>query len=277
MIQSFTYSDILSRANIDSLESIANKYKALYAKYQCFNEIYTSSIHTLPYNAVQAPSTQYVRSYKRHHTHRHLHVSCKKNKDPQRLIVGYLNTINTDNYSRIYSKLVQVINYNNIDHVVKAIVHKCYTATIFVNVYIKLLYDIDASYHIKTLLRTELDCALDKLRINDETLQDLDTYDVFCYKQKHKSMILGMTITISKMYKAMLIDWTFVEQYYAFFEELIKHENDEYYLDIGLNVVIELLKTFKVLQKDPKKLAMDVHTDIPRLKFLLQNLSDFNY
>lgn len=247
-------------------DSITSRYAELQARYACFSEI----------PAATAPCSLPVRTYQPSYVKRP--IPCKPRKthgsrDPSRAIVGFLNVINTDNYSKILSKLRLIIDRSNIESMTKTIMEKCYIATIFVNVYIKLLQDLNNLYPIQPIIEAMVSEATDRFEFVADEVESDDAYDVFCKKQKHKLMIMGMNTTIIKLCKSSLIPKELLVQYFSFFENVIKTKTDEYSLDLGINIVIALLKGYKDLADDPASLADAIRCKVPRIKFLIQELS----
>jgi hypothetical protein len=266
MVNVITRSEFYTYRALASMnaKAIASRYAELDARYVCFDETPLTSTPQVPVRVYRSCSVKRPIPCKL----RKPHVS----RDPLRAIVGFLNIINTDNYSKILSKLRLIIDRSNVESMTKAIMEKCYVATIFVDVYIKLLQDLNNLYPIQTTIESLVSQATDRFEFVINEAECDDAYDLFCKKQKHKLMTMGMNTTIIKLCKASLIPKELLVEYFSFFEKLIKTKTDEYNLDLGINIVIALLKGYKDLAENPALLAATIQCKVPRIKFLIQEL-----
>ena len=278
MVSIVPVSEFLSRRDIN-ISHICDKYDALFNTYACFSEI--TYLHLTPPATIPAPhhgkavSQYYPRKrYNTSKSHPHTPSITQRRpicKDPSRIIHGYLNVINVENYSRVFMKIRLLLDNDNIHHIVREILQKCWTATIFINVYIKLLSDISTIYNIQNTL---LDYVMQNINCFEFKSDIPDSYDLFCEKQKHKMFILGLNITLIKLSKAGLIPPDVLKNYIQMFEKRICQERDEYTMDIILHILLEMCKSYRGIIENPQELAKRIHSDIPRIRFLIQELAE---
>jgi len=208
-----------------------------------------------------------------------------KDKDPLRIIMGLLNVINTDNYSKIFQKLRLLVDYSNLERVIHAILEKCCIATIFVTVYIKLIEDIGTLYKLSNIVTIWASQSTAKILYTPVVVSSVspasasatsasDQYDEFCKMQKHKLHVAGLNTTMIKLAKAPLIPLEVLKSYKEF---IMKNINgDEHNLDTCLNCLIELKKAYKeiVTKRDLNHVStlIDLNKVPHRIRFLVQEL-----
>jgi len=186
-------------------------------------------------------------------------------------MVGLLNVINTDNYSKVFVKLRFLIDSSNLPKIIATILEKCCIATIFVNVYIKLIEDIGTLYNIKPI--TELWANQATSKIIPPSVSSGDVYDDFCLMQKHKMYVTGLNTTLIKLAKASLISMDSIQAYtHHVCLVLCEGVKDEHTLDRLINILVEIRKAFKGIVPPSKIEAIcQLHQDVPhRIRFLLQ-------
>jgi len=282
MVSIVSISEFLSRKNSHKtdLSYIADKYDTLFKTYPCFLE--TPPVPYIPHIPPQyhsKPSPPFYGRKRHHHVSKsavHGHSQQQRRpicKDPSRIITGYLNVINVENYSRVFMKIRLLLDNDNVHHMVKEILQKCWTATIYINVYIKLLSDISTIYNIH---QTLFDCVMENIARFEFKSDIPDSYDLFCEKQKHKMFVLGLNITLIKLSKAGLISHDVLKNYVDLFEKRISKETDEYTIDIILHIFLEICKSYRGIIEDPQALASTIHSDIPRIRFLIQELAEIH-
>jgi len=278
MVTIVPISDFIARRHLERSQDsyIYEKYEGLFKKYACFLEPYTPVYHTSlaavpPHITPKTSGSFYGRKKQPKGTHHHQPQRRPICKDPARVITGYLNVINVENYSRVFMKIRLLLDHQNINSIVRDILQKCWTATIFINVYIKLLADISAIYNIYD---TILECVVDNINRFEFKNNVPDSYDLFCEKQKHKMFVLGLNITLIKLSIAGLISQDVLKNYVRIFENRILTENDEYTMDIILHILLEICKSYRGIIECPKDLASRIKSDIPRIRFLIQELAE---
>jgi len=277
MVTIVPISDFLKRREVAVLDpSVGEKYQIIFKKYPCFTEATTSisscSSSKPAYIANLHHRKKLTSGPHKYHGHTG-NYNKKPIKDPSRAIIGYLNVINIDNYSRVYTKIRLLLDNDNVALIVRDILHKCWTATVFVNVYIKLLADINTIYDIKNTIHQVVTQNIDRFEFKSNIS---DSYELFCEKQKHKSFMLGLNMTLIKLCKADLISPSVLKDYASSFENRVISENEEYHLDIMIHILIELCKSMQGLIRDPKYLASQINCNIPRIKFLIQELFEIH-
>ena len=187
--------------------------------------------------------------------------------------MGLLNVINTDNFGRVFMKIRLYLDRDNIQQVVLSILEKCCVATIYVNVYIKLLEDLSVLFDIRDIIVRFVQNAHTAIAFKEK--EGEDQYDQFCRMQKQKLYVLGQNVTIIKLTKASLIGMDMLKWYASHFLREIVQEQREYYLDIYLNVVLEIQKSYRHMIARPEELMKQIQTTSPRLKFLVQSLKQY--
>ncbi len=274
MVTVVPISDFLKRAEV-ALENtcIAEKYNSLFLTYPCFKECPTQHHHCNTTNKFPYPQTNGSHHRKKiNNNHKYpTHNSRKCARDPSRAIISYLNVINIDNYSRVYTKIRLLLDATNVASIVGDILQKCWTATIYVNVYIKLLTDINTIYDIKSTVFEVVSKNIERFEFKSNIP---DSYELFCEKQKHKAFFLGLNITLIKLCKAELVSHKVLKDYATQFENRVLIEKEEYHLDITLHILLELCKSVQGIVSDPNSLALKIECEIPRLKFLIQELAE---
>ena len=285
-------------------QSITDKYANLVKTYACFNDAdpQPTPPHVLAAQAIHKQQNklkpQQHQCRPTHHNHRGgrrpyppLQVvttpppflTPHKDKDPIRIIMGLLNVINTDNYSKIFQKLRLLIDYSNIAKVIEAILEKCCIATIFVTVYIKLIEDIGTLYKLNGVVIDWAKQASTKIlympvaTASSAQTSASDEYDEFCRMQKHKLYVAGLNTTMIKLAKAPLISLDILKSYTEFILKNILDYSTEHNLDICLNCMIEMRKAYKDALSpgdiNAIKSNIDTTTVPHRIRFLLQELT----
>ena len=281
MINILTKKEFVAKANTaNEINTINEKYLTIFAKYNCFNDVVaqsfvpqsSSSQHFKPFYG-SGSKKQYVGKFHTSHASHPCNIRKPLSKDIIHSIIGFLNVINTDNYNKIFSKIRIGLERNNVEFVTKTILEKCCTATIFVNVYIKLMDDINNIYTNKHIIQDHVISFRSRVKF-EQSNNHCDAYDLFCKKQKHKLFVIGMNTTVIKLCKAGLIDWDILKSHYDHFQEIVLTADNEYDLDLGINIIIDLAKAYKILLPNPQELAAMIQTEIPRLRFLVQTLSE---
>jgi len=256
--------------------SITDKYAFLAKTYSCFSEVDNGPPAYTSYNTHHNVSHSHKRNYKKKHSTPHStpppFLIPNKEKDPFRIILGLLNVINTDNYSKIFQKLRLLIDIKTIDKLVFNILDKCCIATIYVNVYIKLLEDISSLYNIKNIIGQWAESRKDHILLH--TNPNDDEYDSFCKMQKHKLHVSGQTTTMIKLVKAELIDQSILEDYYKSVCEYLKTDISEDVLDIILNIIIDIGKSYKTITLESHNIISHLNQEsLPiRLRFILEEI-----
>lgn len=255
---------------------ITDKYDLLSKTYGCFNEVENGPPIYTSYNNHSNALHSHKRNYKKKHAPSYStpppFLIPNKDKDPLRIILGLLNVINTDNYSKIFQKLRLLIDIKTIDKLVSNILDKCCIATIYVNVYIKLLEDISTLYNIKRLISNWAQTRKDHIILVVESTDD--EYDAFCKMQKHKLYVSGQTTTMIKLVKAGLIDQCILEDYYKSICEYLKTDINEDILDIILNIIIDISKSYKNITTESHNIISHINQDtLPiRLRFIIEEI-----
>ena len=272
---------------------ISDKYEHIFETYACFHD--TSFVVAPPPHILQAKQ---VADAKTHHHGRGRGGrgggggSSKKSssnqapfniplppprrpKDPAKAIMGLLNVINTDNFGRVFMKMRLYLDRDNIEHVVMSILEKCCIATIYVNVYIKLLEDLAVLFNIRDVIIKFVQNAHKAIEFVEK--EGEDQYDQFCRIQKQKLYVQGQNVTIIKLTKAGFIGLDMLKRYASYFIKEVTQETREYYLDIYLNALLELQRSYRHLIVNPNELCKQIHTESPRLKFLVQSLGSKPY
>lgn len=276
VMNTYSCEDFVSKASVSKEQHnpFYEKYALLYHSYTCFLDNPTPAPS---YAFCQTPYQQKPNNYKSRNNN---HVKSNKKgtlvRDNTRTLVGFLNVVNIDNYSRVYPKIRLIIDQTNIEKVIEEILEKSCIATIFVNVYIKLLQDISNVYNIKPIIEKHAKVAVGKFHFKRRG-PTVDEYDIFCQKQKHKLYILGLNTTMIKLCKSALINWEILLNYFKYFENLVTFEKDEYCLDLAINIVIDLGKAYRALIEDPESLASHIDCKIPRIRYLVQGLAELNH
>ena len=261
MVSIVSPNEFLARKNIIH-DSLIKKYETMYNNYNCF--LCEHAINVAP-------------NPKKKHNHQpRPPISRRVNKDPAKAIVAFLNIINMDNFNKVFTKLRLIIDNNNLNMIIATILDKCCKSSFFINVYVKVLLDLQHFYEIKSIITGFAKTAIYKIDLLKEDLDD-NSYEVFCALQKHKSYVLGVATTITKLYSAELIDsYIFTNFCQVFINRLESLQNDnEYLLDLYLNVLVEVSKCNKNFIKEHMNQELVEHINecgIPRIKFLLQSL-----
>ncbi len=244
-------------------ESHLKKYEAIFNGYNCFLSEHTIGV---------TPNSK-----KKHNHSIRPPINRRINKDPTKAIIAFLNIINLDNFNKVFSKLRLIIDNNNLNMIILTILEKCCKSSFFINVYIKLLIDLQHFYDIKSNITGFAKTAIYKIDMIKDNNNNDKEYDIFCALQKHKSYVLGIATTITKLHSAALIEphhfANFCQVFISRLESL--HKNEEYLLDLYLNVLVEVSKSNKdYIKKHMTEDLIDhiISCQIPRIKFLLQGL-----
>ena len=242
-------STFLENSNCIIPEYIRIKYENLWKKYDCFkaqhpNPKFSQTISRLP------PKSR-GRNYNAHRSQTKQETRTCKHKDINSSVLGILNVINMRNYRKMLMKLQNLITVENISFVVNKILSICSNQTAYTDVFIKLLSDI---YHSSTSttrekIKDELNLFVDKFFNEKDFLvivnNPSDTYDLFCTKQKHKSIALSKNIIILKLIKSSLVMISidvYTNNLMEHFGDILEDSEEKYYLDIMITIFQDILK-----------------------------------
>jgi hypothetical protein len=249
---------------IDENDSIVMKITKMLEGYDCFNESVVLTHHHHHNSSNKGNHKHNFRNnhHKRneHHQNRNENVShnCphhfrkfitnSSQTSNDRITTTLLNKLSQQNYKKISEQIIKHLDKNNIKRFVDLVLEKCQRQSIFLDLYIDMLYDIYNKHFNEmrqiiheTLLSYINDYMKQRDFMTDFEL-DSEDYDTFCNNVDNKKQIIGKHKTILAVVMRIL-KCNMVDDYFkVMFDEIITmdekshtlhdHERHELMLDI---------------------------------------------
>lgn len=217
--------------------AFVDKYKALFAKYNCFSE-----------NAVVI--IQSANSNINNKQKKYPNIIRKEQKSLKKQLLGILNVINEENYKKMLLKTKILITSENLKEVFTEILDKCVTQVFYLSIYSAFIKDLMAS-----LSESERQMAI---RIINDFVTDFmngayiinvgktdNAYHDFCAFQKAKVQILSKNMIVldfinnSHFITSTSLNSYGAQIYKAFMEHI--HGNVDV-ADVLLQMMVEISK-----------------------------------
>lgn len=216
--------------------AFVDKYKELFAKYNCFSENAVVIIQSAATNATKHK--------------KYPNIMKKEQKSLKKQLLGILNVINEDNYKKMLLKTKILITSENLAEVFTEILDKCVCQIFYLSIYSAFIKDLMAS-----LSDSERQMAV---RIINDFVSDFlnesyiikvskseNAYHDFCAFQKTKMHILSKNmIILDFLNNSPFISVTTINAYgntiYKAFMENINTNTDV--ADVLLQIMVEIAK-----------------------------------
>jgi hypothetical protein len=253
---------------VDENDSIVMKISKLLEGYDCFNE-----------------TTVFAHSHKGHHKHgsrpnhhkrtdNHHSANMFKRSDtssnnlsPQfrkpifnalqtsndRITTTLLNKLSEQNYTKISEQIIKHLDKNNIKRFVDLVLEKCQKQSIYLNLYIDILYDIynNSFNEMRQIIYETLSSYINDYMKHMDFISsyelDSNDYDTFCHNVANKKHIIGKHKTILAVVMKILKNNMIDDYFKVMFDEIINmdelknnihdHERHELMLDILVDFV----------------------------------------
>lgn len=262
---------------------LEEKYNTLYSKYECFSDTF-----------------QYVKVNKSggggfiHHNKTNDYRKSKGgyNKDFRKTVNGFINKINISNYDIFIAKLRLLLSYDNLPIIINIIIKNSVYQDSYINLLVKLLCDLidNSGLNGGTKLIKEI-IIQDYIEfVNNNAykiinnIEELDNFDKFILKQKHKKEFINKNkyfIQLTNNIQENLINFNdyFEVLWIWFLDEYNNYckDRNEYYIDIFINIFIEISKFSKnkdyIISKKTYILSLLNEENISfKLKFSIEQL-----
>ena len=240
--------------------NVAKKYDLIYATYTCFTN---------------PPVVLVAKTTRKHQSHNNERKYV--NKDIYKTILGFLNVLNSANYTKIVNKLSILITPDNIQVIVNEILRICTIQIFYVKLYIKLLRDL--LERCCTAERITAFLCIKKYGADyfakKEWIYKRKTattvYADFCLLQKFKTHVLAKNILLSQLHREF--DDQLVPKNYAteLLDDCLKQEDITLILEVFLALTPFIIET--------NTIPCDVHAKLDAIKsnskknqFMIQEL-----
>lgn len=223
------------KENYEKSSCIKSKYDAMHAKYECF--LKANNLYFHKYNK----NDQLLK--KRNYSER-------PQREPKKTLQSLWNILNESNYQKITHKLKFLINEENLVHVVTDLLKNSIIHSTYRKYFLLILSDVLANNNKEVVLRTIHDFYNDYIGHRKYELPVVDVendYDLFCRKQKHKQTVINtnkLFMDIAETIPELEIDISgaYVDM---LFVNLEKEKDDEFYIDLYLNIMIDCVTKYK--------------------------------
>lgn len=259
---------------------LENKYNELYLKYECFSD-------NFQYVRVNKPG--FV--YNKQNDFKKLRER-NNNKDFRKTVNGFINKINISNYDIFLAKLRLLLSYDNLKVIITNIINSCIFQDSYIHLLVKLLYDLynnsglnSGNRLIKEIINNDYFEFINKKSYKiTKNIGELNSLDKFVFMQKHKKEFINKNkylIEFNNIQKDNLINFSeYFEILWSWFLDEYKNyylNRDEYYVDMFLNIFIEISKNCKnktFLQSKKEELSNFIKEDKIsfKLKFTIEQL-----
>lgn len=267
-------------------EEIKEKYNQLFLQYDCFQNI----AYVIPYKFQKDKrSPKPPVDFKK----RHFQVFSKVLKRPTidsgekpiiKRVKGLLNIINETNYEKQINKLIFSLEHDNVDVVTNIILNTSVLQVFYIHLFIKLINDMLMTNY-KNNIKNEIDQFVKSFFTNKEIYmsQHIDTcktpYDIFCLKQKHKTLTVSKGIVILHLIKHGITSYTLKD----FINNVTKEidisldMHDDHTFDIIVQLLMEAKKIMN-WKMTPQIFSSDIYSKPCKLnkkiQFMVSHLMD---
>jgi hypothetical protein len=223
------------KENYEKSSCIKSKYDAMHAKYECFLKANNLYFHKYNKNEQVLKKRNY---------------SDRPPKEPKKTLQSLWNILNESNYQKITHKLKFLINEDNLVHVVTDILRNSIIHATYRKYFLLILTDILSNNNKEIVIKTIKDFYNDYIsnRKYEFPVTGVENdYDLFCRKQKHKQTVINtnkLFMDIVDMIPELGIDIS-GEYVDMLFTNLEKEKDNEFYIDLYLNIMIDCVSKYK--------------------------------
>jgi hypothetical protein len=270
---------------IDETDPVVKKISALLDAFPCFlpsfkeknatafHHTHTSSSHKSQ-PAFGHKSKNHRKSHK-HHEHlgndssmrKPIIVNARHKSNNERFTTALLNKLSRRNYATITQQILKFIDPDTINNFVSGVLDKCQKQSVFLELYINVLYDIYQKSDnvnkvvINTILMQYIDEFMSNCKFVDYQLNS-PNYRKFCENMNSKKQIIGRHKTILALIAKILKNNMIDDYFNVMFNEIMlmdesansvefeeTHERHELLLDIMSDFVKADAKYKSFIQK----------------------------
>lgn len=222
-----------------------------------------------PYSCFKEQSVHHTKHIKKNTTadharnqtwHRHNHnqrtIPCKtrrhitndKMTDDEKAINTLLNKVSERNYNHITSKILGILNDDNVQIVVQSILTKCQKQICFIDMYINIIRDVSQSggevkRQVILILTEYINDFVDKREFNCFNLEN-DSYTDFCNNMEMKNVVLGKHKTIISVMSNIIMQDNVIDSYFEhMFNEIVRLDNTHGKCEIK-ELLLDIMKDF---------------------------------
>jgi hypothetical protein len=268
--------DLLKRkSNVGKCQEIDIRYNDLFTKLDCFQSNY------------MIPASKLVKNGKEEH--KRYHYSSRvmpignmiNNKSTTKRLTSILNVLNEANYDKQAHKVFFLMKDEDIIQMTQLILDTCTMQVFYINLFIKLLLDISKTEHKKKVKNTINKFVED---FWDGKYMDLispsgefSKYDIFCFKQKHKTMCVSRGMVVLHLLQKNMVDSNtislinFIKRQFLHIDENNSEDMRNHAIDIMLQILVEAKS---ILKLDPTETGIDFTRYITdnKTRFLCESL-----
>ncbi len=278
-------------------EKLQKLYSSLFQEYECFTKVEPSftpsstfshshqSNQTNKFNGKNNRQSHYKGQYNNHSygsqkTHITRHHSTKPitkvfdgsltndpDGDVKRKLKGLLNIINKNNYKKVSHKVKGLLTKDNARTVYEVILATTCNQVFYINVFITLIVELNAYLPVTTevcvaVVNEFIENFIYKkeyLMLAERYVTGSNEYEMFCFQQKHKSMITSKNLVIVEFLKKHFSKkWsvqTYADGLIDTLDDIhtngigIGSDND---LEVNTDIILTLLKDLKAVDKSIK-------------------------
>jgi hypothetical protein len=203
------------------------------------------------------------------------------NKSTTKRLTSILNVLNEANYDKQAHKVFFLMKDEDIIQMTQLILDTCTIQVFYVNLFIKLLLDISKTEH-KTKVKNTINKFVEDFW--DGKCMDLiapsgefSKYDIFCFKQKHKTMCVSRGMVVLHLLQKNMVDSdmvsliNFVKRQFLHIDENNSDDMRNHTIDIMLQI---LAGAKSILKLDPTDTGIDFTRYITdnKTRFLCESL-----
>ena len=246
------------------------RYKSLFTKLDCFQSNYMIPVSKVGKNGKE--------EYKRYQYSSRVppNGSMINNKSTTKRLTSILNVLNEANYDKQAHKVFFLMKDEDIIQMTQLILDTCTIQVFYINLFIKLLLDISKTEHkvkvINTINKFVEDFWDGKCMDLITPKGEFNTYDIFCHKQKHKTLCVSRGIVVMHLLNENMVEHDivsligFVKRQFNNIDQNTAEDSRHHMIDIMLQILVEAKK---VLKLDP------IETGVDFTKYITDNKTRF--
>lgn len=222
--------------NYEPSSCIKSKYDALLKKYECFLK----------------SNNLYYHKYNKGGETKKRTFPDRPAREPKKTLQSLWNVLNESNYHKICHKLKFLVNESNLTHIVTDILKNAVLHSTYRKYFVIVLNDLISICNKDVAMNTISEFYKDYIANNRYEFPASEgtpsnEYDLFCKKQKHKQMTLNTNLLFMELVDRISDVDINIDNYISLLIGNINgKEEDEYYVDLILNMIIDVCDRYKV-------------------------------
>jgi hypothetical protein len=260
-------SDFFRRKDCAGDDLLTNKYKEFFTQYNCFSD---AAVIVIQPSIKQHNASQHLQQQKK------IFAKPRENKSIKKHILGILNVINNDNYTKMLIKTKILLNSTNLKEIFTEILEKCTLQIFYLNIYFNLINDILVSLNetdkqsVKSIINDFFKGYLDNQYILGIEKTG-DAYHDFCMVQKNKMIILSKNLMLLEFIKNTdYINVTNLQTYSEMiFSAFLSHIDQN--IDVADTLLQVMLELSKCGIKFDESQLVEINT-IQKIKFIIDDI-----